>query len=790
MKKVILSVLMLVFIMCGLSAQFSIADTDDFRAGLINPAAMSYGNSNGIAWLGNYDEDMEYEDKFSLFLNSDEFAYIFKHGNKDNHTFSFSTEIYKNFYLGSKYSWDNKHWKKGDLNEYLLYRPLDYFSLAANMNDVLDAGYSYRFGVAVRPLFFSDNITHRLSLSADVIRDDEWFKPILGLKTEIVDGLYLGTAYDLESETMQLDFSLAFGNTKIGSQAYLDEEDKYSNSHNYVNISEKFFKTRILPFKQKNVYYQFNLSNEVVDKKESMKIGPFKIVFGKGRTIASIKRELNKIKEDKNIEGIILKGGNISTNMANFKELQTVFEEFKASGKKVIFYYESIGNMNYAFAASIADKIYLNPLGTIDIKGLSITQPYLKDLLSKLGISITNFRSHKYKTAGNIFSEEEMTEAEKESYQALLNSLYDDMANMIKNGRKNKLRKSVEEIIDEGPYFIAEDAFKLGLVDGLIYKDELKNKLKQDGAEAKIVKKNLPQYIKQDWAKDYKDKVAIIYAIGNIHSGKGQEGKTIGSETTAKAIKKAREDKSVKGIIIRVNSGGGSALASDIIAREVQLCRQGKNKKPVVISMGGVAGSGGYYIATLADKIVAQPNTITGSIGVIGIFPNLSKMYDAIGVNWSTVKSGKHSDFGKTHRDLKPYEKRIFENYVESSYWKFVETVARARNLTKEEVHKIAKGRVWTGRQAKQIGLIDALGGLEKAKEIMKELANLQNEIKLVEFTGQEFQLPINFEFKTSLFSNLIPAEMKMIYDYTKKMENYKNEKVLMLMPYEFKLDR
>ena len=245
-----------------------------------------------------------------------------------------------------------------------------------------------------------------------------------------------------------------------------------------------------------------------------------------------------------------------------------------------------------------------------------------------------------------------------------------------------------------------------------------------------------------------KDKIALIYAVGNIHSGEGVPGKSIGSVTTAKAIKQAREDRRVKGIIIRVDSGGGSALASDVIGREVELCKTGKNKKPVIVSMGGVAASGGYYIAAKADKIIAQPSTITGSIGVIGIYPVFERLYEKIHVNWDTVKRGKNADLGSTHRQPTAKEKKIGEESIQHFYDRFITLVAEGRNMSKDEVHKIAQGRVWTGKQAFEHGLVDALGGMDLAVKEMKKMADLKHEVKLVEFEGDNTDKSISIGVK------------------------------------------
>jgi len=491
---------------------------------------------------------------------------------------------------------------------------------------------------------------------------------------------------------------------------------------------------------------------------------------------------LEKLKKDDNVQGLVFKSSNFTARFAQREELKEAFKDFKSSGKKIVFYYEGITGANYAFAASIADEIYLNPIGSIDLKGISATMPYFKDLLDTLGVDIVNLRSHDYKTAGNSLSEAHMTAAERETYEALLNDIYDEMVTMIKEGRGDKLKKPIKQLIDDGPYWDAELAQSLGLIDGVIFEDELEDLIKEKYSADKIVRKYNNEIATTKWSKPRKDKIALIYAIGNIHSGEGLPGKSIGSVTTAKAIKQAREDKSVKGIIIRVDSGGGSALASDVIGREVELCKDGENAKPVIVSMSGVAASGGYYIAAKADEIIAQPTTITGSIGVIGVFPIFERLYDKIHINWDTVKKGKHADLYATHRMPTEEEKEIATEAIHHFYDRFISVVAEGRNMDKEEVHKIAQGRVWTGKQAFKRGLVDALGGMELAVAEMKKMAKLKHEVKLVEFEGDDEDVQLKFGFDAS---SLVPEGLKTVWDLGSKMKQFNGENYLMILPVE-----
>ena len=761
----------------GLFAQRSVATTDNFLAAKINPAAMGYGNAGGIGFVFPQDENIEFGDKFDMYLNGENSGYLMmKNGDNYQHRITFG-EGFKNLYFGYAWDWENKKFLKGDLEISTLYRPSNSLSLGLVMQDLAN----YKFGVAARPTFLGSKVGKRFTITADVEYQDQLVNPVIGLETELLDGFTVAGCYNLDTEEIGLNFGLNFGKLQIGSMSKITDDDNFAEPHYYVSTSDKIFPS-FLRKKKSNGIYDFKVKGSVVEKKQGNKFGKFVFISDKNITLEQLLKKIEKLKNDDAIEGIIFRKTNISASFANLVEIKKALLDFKSTGKKIIFYKETYGNIGYAFAASVADEIYLYKTGSINLRGIAINSPYIKELMDKLGVKMENFRSHKYKTAGNMFSETEMTEAERESYSYLLDGLYDEMKKMIAEGRSSKLKLSVDETIDNGPYFIAENALEMGLVDGLIYEDELEGILKDKFNNSKITKQTSGPKANTDWYKAKQDRIAVIYAIGNIHLGEGQPGRTIGSGTTAKAIRKARKDKSIKGIVLCVNSGGGSALASDIIAREVELCKDGENKKPIVALMTGTAASGGYYISAKADKIIAQPTTITGSIGVIGMLFNLEGLYEKIGVNWSSVKKGNFSDIGTTNRALNSEEKKIISESIEHIYWQFVDVVAEGRNLTRDEVHEIARGRVWTGKQAMERGLVDMMGGMDTAIEELKQLANLKNDIKMVEFKGYNkantYEINLGFAMQANL-----PTKLQMLKDLNDEMKMYENENVLMMMP-------
>jgi protease-4 len=786
MKKKLVLFIFVSLIILNLQAQLSVATTDNFFSSKVNPAAMRFGNAEGIGIVGYQDDKGNFNDDFSLYFNFGNLAYVYDQTDVSGHSIALSRKVFRNLYSGSALSWTNNKWKSAKWQESLLFRPTDCLSFGAVFNNVFDDDIQFTLGGAIRPFPFIPQIHHRVTLFSDFSYfDEKWQKPLVGLETELLNGLKLGAGYQMEKETFQANFSFAFNNLKIGSLMGFDEDKKMHSAQSYLHISEKEYKNFIVKPKTDKLY-NLKISGKISEKNQEMKLGPITIKINKETTISSLINRLKDLEQDERISAIIIKSASFQTSFANYNELLDAFTEFKQSGKKVIFYFDSIGNVNYAFAAAVGDAIYLNPQGSIDLRGISATLPYVKNTLEKLGIEVVNFKSHEYKTAGNMFSEDEMTDAERESMQYLLDGLHAEMLKMIESGRGQKLKKPVQKVIDDGPYFIAETALQAGLIDKLIYEDQVEETVTKNFGKMKEISNPLPSFVKNDWSEPATNKIALIYAVGNIHMGKGKSGKSIGSATTANAIRQAREDKSVKGIIIRVDSGGGSALASDIIAREIALCNDGKNAKPVVISMAGAAASGGYYISAFADKIVAQPATITGSIGVIGIIPNFTKMYKKIGMNWSNVKTGEHADFASTHRPFTEKEKQMISSSIEHVYWSFTDVVAQGRQMTREAVHEIAQGRVWTGKQAKDRGLVDELGGMKKAQEMMKEIAGLKGEIKLVEFEVSDKSFEFNpFALMTTKAIEQLPAEMSRMLNIFSEMNSYENEKILLLMPYE-----
>lgn len=477
-----------------------------------------------------------------------------------------------------------------------------------------------------------------------------------------------------------------------------------------------------------NTILKIDFKNPIVERKSTNPLDEISLTNSEQKKTIELKQVLDNIekaKNDDNIQAIYLNASTINAGLSQTEEIRNKLLDFKSSGKKIIAYAEWYSQKSY-YLSSLANKLYLNPEGIVELSGFSANIMFFKGLLEKLNIEMQIIRHGKFKSAVEPFIAESMSQENREQTKLYLSDLANNIFDSISSQRNLRL-KDVEKYINQLALNTAENCKELGFVDDLMYEDQVETSLKSITETEELNFISLKKYsnVKSENKKKIsRDKIAIIYATGEISSGKGDYDK-IGSITTAKAIKNAREDEKVKAIVLRINSPGGSALASDVIWRETILT---KGIKPIVVSMGDVAASGGYYIACAADSIVANPTTITGSIGVFGMIPNMQPFYKkTLGITIDTVNTHKYSDIGSFNRGLTNFEKAKIQESVEKIYDTFISNVAEGRKIAKEEIDQIGQGRVWSGYNAKQIGLIDVFGGLEKAIKIAADLAKLTN---------------------------------------------------------------
>ena len=480
-------------------------------------------------------------------------------------------------------------------------------------------------------------------------------------------------------------------------------------------------------------------------------------------------------KNDPNISGIFLEMSSVGTSPANIEEIRNHIISFRESGKFVITYSETMAQNAY-YLATAGNEIYINPDGMLDIHGMASQIMFYKHLLDKLDIEIQIIRgpNNKFKSAVEPYFLDKMSDANREQMEKLLNSIWFKIVSDINVSRGINIQR-INKLADNlALTFDAGVALDEGFVDGLAYRDEIIARIKDLADIEKSGKINVvtnSQYASaRPEPKAKADKIAVIYANGQIIDGDGDDA-TIGSTTLSKAIREARENKKVKAIVMRVNSPGGSALASEVIRREVELA---KAEKPFIISMGNYAASGGYWISSEGDYIFADPTTLTGSIGVFGTFPNAKKfLNETVGLTFDVAKTNKNADFGSITEPLTDYQKTMLQKYVGKTYNDFTALVARTRGLRQSYVDSIGQGRVWTGADALELGLVDELGGLDKAIEYAANKANLKD-YSIKNYPKQEdlMETLLSGNLTEPYTKSLIKNRLGSNYTYIETFEN------------------
>jgi protease-4 len=447
---------------------------------------------------------------------------------------------------------------------------------------------------------------------------------------------------------------------------------------------------------------------------------------GDAPSLYDVLRLIRHAKTDSAVKGIYIKCGSNANGMAASQEIRNALIDFKASGKFIYAYGDVISQGGY-MVGNIADKIYCNPKGGVDWRGFAIQLAFLKGLLQKLEIEPQIFYAGKFKSATEPFRETAMTDANRLQLSVMMGDMYGRLLQQTAETRKLDTA-TLHQYANEYRIQYAADAVTYKLIDGLKYDDEVKNEIATKLGGVKLDKLNfitVQKYAKAvDFKLDGKEKIAVIYAQGDIIDGKGDRD-VIGSVTYRELVRKARLDNNIKAIVVRINSGGGSALASENIWRELTLARK---VKPVVVSFGDVAASGAYYLSCNADSIFAQTTTITGSIGVFTLLPNLQKFFnDKLGVTFDGVKTAPQADMLSATKPLTPAQRIYLQNSIDSIYLTFKERVAQGRKKDISYIDSIGQGRVWSGSRALELGLVDRLGGLDDAIACAARMAKISD---------------------------------------------------------------
>lgn len=529
------------------------------------------------------------------------------------------------------------------------------------------------------------------------------------------------------------------------------------------------------------------LSERVQDNPFQTLMGEENQAYGLDDILASIQ----KAKDNEDIKGIYLQTAFLETSFASLEEIRHALLDFKESGKFIVAYADQYTQDMY-YLASVADKIIVNPQGSISWHGLASQPIFFKDLLKKVGVEMQIFKVGTYKSAVEPFIATEMSDANREQVTAFLSSIWGRLLEDVSASRNipvETLNQLADEMMDLQP---AETYLANGLADTLLYKDGVLDYLKEiSGREADESLRTLSledmKNVKRNTPLDKSGNIiAVYYAFGGIDDSTSPE-EGINSEKVIKDLRKLREDETVKAVVFRVNSPGGSAYGSEQIWREVVLL---KEKKPVIVSMGDYAASGGYYISCAADYIVADPTTLTGSIGIFGMFPNMEELLtDKLGLHFDMVKTNKFADMGTLARPFNSDERAAMQNYINNGYKLFVKRCADGRGMSVGAIEKIAEGRVWTGATAKELGLVDELGGLNKAIEIAAQKAEVEAYSLLTYPSKESFFSSLMNEGKSNYIEGQLMETLGEAYPSIKFIQNVKDmDRIQARMPFDLRI--
>ncbi len=705
----------------------SVATVDRPLSGIINPAALGFWQSMGMQYAHSFtDSTYKGDDGFMLASKGAFFSVEWLNHDTDifrrKFTLAIGDRVLPNFYFGASYSWfnganvyyrDRKNWKLG-----LLYHPKRYASLGLVVDRINEPRFAsikqkrlYQPGVAFRPF------GAKWTFSADaVIIEGKSLKHSNGI-FRIAVGPFRGVSFTTDYRTQgQWRFGMTFDieQTRIGGQGRMFNDSKYRGGTYFIEVGAEEFRTGYSGTKKTA---SMTLNRDIVEEPRG------RTLFRPGkRSLLSIVSDLRQGANDPRVGSLLIKIEDINLDFASAQELRNALAEFHSNGKKIITFMDQAGNLGY-YLASVSDEIYMNPTGLLELKGLAATTRFYKGTMDKLGVRAEILRTGPHKTFGDAFVDTSLTPEAREQIDWLLDDLYAQFVDTIASGR-GLSPEHIRDLINGGPY-TAEGACRVGLVDSLKHYDELTEDHGPYAAKVDLAS----LYVNPDYDPRWSEpkRIAVVYADGSIMPGKSGssllEGRVVGSKTLASTLKSIKNDPEIKSVVFRVNSPGGDVFASEEIYHRLE---QLKKKKPVIISMGGEAASGGYYISCPGDEIMASPGSITGSIGVVLGKVDLSGFYHKIGIRNETIKRGLHADIRSDTRPSTPEEMALADSMLWELYDDFVNKVSTWRGLDKDSVDAIGEGRVWTGRQAKELGLIDDYGGILDAIELARDRANIK----------------------------------------------------------------
>jgi protease IV len=507
-------------------------------------------------------------------------------------------------------------------------------------------------------------------------------------------------------------------------------------------------------------------------------------------TVRSITEALRKAKVDRRITGVIIRPTGTAALWAKVQEVRDAITDFRTSGKPVIGYLEQGGEQEF-YLASVCDKVFLMPTASLDLTGVATYELFLKGTLDKIGAYPDALHIGEFKTASNIYTEKTYTPSHREMAESLNRDLYDQLVQGLAQAR-HKSEAEMRALIDHGP-FLPEDAVRAGLIDDVAYEDELDDKVQLASGSPRFVTDGEYRHVSAvGLGLNRGPRIAVVYAVGVISTGESSDdaAQVVGSDSMVDHLRKVRADDSIKAVVLRIDSPGGSAIASDVIWREVLLTRA---VKPVIASMSDVAASGGYYIAMPAHEIVAEPATLTGSIGVVMVKFVIDGTLDKLGMNIEQVTAGRYADIYSPVRPFSPDERQKVLGQMQATYDAFVEKAASGRQMTPERIDAIAQGRVWTGKQAKDLGLVDELGGLQRALALARARAKIAegSEVELVIYPQrtsiyQLVQAPFGAESSGILGALMGWRDARAVQTLTAPLRLFRRGEPLTIMPNVF----
>ncbi len=715
----------------------SVATSDDALAVFANPAGLAAGRAPNLALL--YTQNIDTLRRFGIAAATPimGFGYSYWSKGQKRSAFSYCTSLKagSSTSFGMRGRWMNLvpgRYFAIDLG--VLIRPIKYISLGAVANNVNRPGIgavtydrNYRVGLGLRPM--TDRITLFGQWSAVEGEEMEESGYEFGAEVEPLDGVVLKGTIDRDM-TFRTGLSINFLNSSAGYVVTVDTANGLRENGAHVAFSLDRNRTILA---RGGGIAEVRIEGRIEDAPPG-----FSLFGGSAKSLRRIRAQLRKAREDRTVKAVLLNIKSFSAGMGTTYELRREIEDLRSAGKKVVAYLEEGGMDLAVYLASAADRVVACPSSQIIVKGPYAQVMMLKGFLDKIGVEADMIRAGKYKSAVEPLTREELSEEAREQVQDLVDGMFVEITGKIATARKISTDK-MEEILDRAAMW-PEQAKRFGLIDHIGYYDdaklvvaELLGKKEDNPDRVRTAGMRRRIYRSYSWTKP--PKVAVLLASGEIVTGRSHTdflfgSQYMGSETIVRQLRRLRGDRSVKAIVLRVDSPGGDALASDLIWREVEKVK--KSGKPIVVSMSDLAASGGYYISCGADKIIADPTTITGSIGVFGGKAVLAGTYEKLGINPETIKSAEHSDAFSPARKFTEEERRLFQEHIDHSYDDFVAKISEGRGLDKNKVYEMAQGRVYTGRKAKMLGLVDEIGTLQDAIDTAAKMAGIKEKPDVV----------------------------------------------------------